>query len=177
MTDSEPAPEDLSSKLLFPGVAAEVPEVVHDGTESDEAHPEPEAPAPEAPEPVAPEPEAPEPVAPEPEHLDVEEPIVHAQGPAPVPPPPRRPVARVAGLARERPLGLAFTGACAGFLAGMLLPTTSLDERLAPYAGRIADRTREAGHTAFERGKHAVQAAEPRMGVPREAPAAASRPG
>ena len=68
---------------------------------------------------------------------------------------------RVGQLAQESPAGLALTGACVGFLAGMLLPTTSVDEKIGPYAEQIVDQARVAGHQAVEQGKHAMQEAAP----------------
>ncbi len=70
-------------------------------------------------------------------------------------------VSRVGQLAQESPFGLAITGACVGFLAGMLAPTTTVDEKIAPYAEQVVDKAREAGQTAVEQGKHAVQEAAP----------------
>jgi len=72
---------------------------------------------------------------------------------------------RVAQLAQESPFGLAITGACVGFLAGMLVPTTSVDEKIGPYAEQVVDKAREAGHSAVEQGKHAMQEAGPAVGA------------
>ncbi len=70
-------------------------------------------------------------------------------------------VSRVGQLAQESPFGLAITGACVGFLAGMLVPTTSVDEKIGPFAEQVVDQARIAGHTAVEQGKQAVQEAAP----------------
>jgi len=72
---------------------------------------------------------------------------------------------RVAELAQESPFGLVITGACVGFLTGMLLPTTTVDEKMGPYAEQVVDRAREAGHSAVEQGKHAMQEAAPAVGA------------
>jgi len=77
----------------------------------------------------------------------------------------RRGADRVAHLAQESPFGLVITGACVGFLTGMLLPTTKVDEKMGPYAEQVVDRAREAGHTAVEQGKHAMQEAAPAVGA------------
>ena len=72
---------------------------------------------------------------------------------------------RIGELAQDSPLGLALTGACVGFLAGMLLPTTTVDEKIAPYAEQVVDRARDAGHTAVEQGRQAMQKAAPAVGA------------
>jgi hypothetical protein len=61
---------------------------------------------------------------------------------------------RVAGLARENPLGLAIGAAAIGFLAGLAVPSTRVeDERLGP----VADRVKETGQEALDRGKQVAQ--------------------
>jgi ElaB/YqjD/DUF883 family membrane-anchored ribosome-binding protein len=53
---------------------------------------------------------------------------------------------RAAGLAQENPLGLAVGAAAVGFLAGLLVPSTRVeDERLGPVADQVKDRARETG--------------------------------
>jgi len=74
-------------------------------------------------------------------------------------------VSRVAELAQESPFGLAITGACVGFLTGMLIPTTAVDEKIAPYAEQVVDQARVAGHTVVEQSKQAVQEAAPAVGA------------
>jgi gas vesicle protein len=62
--------------------------------------------------------------------------------------------------AERNPLGLAVGGAAVGFLAGLLLPSTRLeDEHMGEMAGQIKDTAREAGHDALERGKDVAQSA------------------
>ena len=66
--------------------------------------------------------------------------------------------ARKVGLSKENPLGLAIGGAAVGFLAGLLLPTTRLeDEKLGPVSDELKDRASEAGSEALERGKHIAE--------------------
>jgi hypothetical protein len=61
-------------------------------------------------------------------------------------------------VAQENPLGLAVGAVAAGFLAGMLIPSTRVeDERLGPKADEVKERAREAGQQAFEHGKEAAQ--------------------
>jgi hypothetical protein len=58
------------------------------------------------------------------------------------------------GVVQENPIGLAIGGVAAGFLAGMLLPTTKIeDERIGPVADEVKDKAMETGQEALERGK------------------------
>ena len=59
---------------------------------------------------------------------------------------------RVAGVAQENPLGLALGGVAVGFLAGMVVPSTRVeDERLGPVADQVKEKARETGQEAVER--------------------------
>src|SRR5215207_1442724 len=75
------------------------------------------------------------------------------------------------GVAQENPIGLAIGGIAAGFLAGMLLPTTKIeDERLGPVADEVKDKAKETGQEALERGKEvASQVAEQASETAKEA--------
>jgi len=66
------------------------------------------------------------------------------------------------GLAQENPLGLAIGGIAAGFLAGMMLPSTKIeDERVGPIADQVKETAAETGQEALERGREvATQVAE-----------------
>jgi Protein of unknown function (DUF3618) len=65
---------------------------------------------------------------------------------------------RAAGMARENPLGLAIGAAAIGFLAGLVVPTTRVeDERLGPVADQVKDKVKETGQEALERGKQVAQ--------------------
>jgi hypothetical protein len=67
---------------------------------------------------------------------------------------------RAAGLAQENPLGLAIGAAAVGFLAGLVVPSTRVeDERLGPVADQVKDTVRETGQEALERGKQVAQEA------------------
>ncbi|MGZ6672761.1 MAG: DUF3618 domain-containing protein [Solirubrobacteraceae bacterium] len=69
-------------------------------------------------------------------------------------------VRRAAGLAQENPLGLAIGAAAIGFLAGMLVPSSRVeDERLGPVADRVKEQAKETGQEALERGKQVAQSA------------------
>ena len=66
------------------------------------------------------------------------------------------------GIAKENPLGLAIGATAVGFVAGLLIPSTKVeDERIGPMADQVKEQAREMGQEAVERGKHvAEQAAE-----------------
>ena len=64
------------------------------------------------------------------------------------------------GVAQENPLGLAVAGIAAGFLAGMLIPSTRIeDEKLGELSDQVKDRAKETGQEALERGKQVAQEA------------------
>src|SRR4028118_1014201 len=61
---------------------------------------------------------------------------------------------RGAGMAQENPLGLAVGSIAIGFLAGMLIPTTNVEnEKLGPVADQVKDQVKETGQEALERGE------------------------
>jgi ElaB/YqjD/DUF883 family membrane-anchored ribosome-binding protein len=63
-------------------------------------------------------------------------------------------VKRAAGVAQENPLGLAIGGIAVGFLAGMLAPSSRIeDEKIGPMADQVKDQIKETGQEAMERGK------------------------
>ena len=65
---------------------------------------------------------------------------------------------RAAGLAKENPLGLAIGAAALGFLAGLAVPSTRVeDERLGPVADQVMDKVKETGQEALDRGKQVAQ--------------------
>ena len=78
---------------------------------------------------------------------------------------------RAAGTAQENPLGLAVGAAAAGFIAGMLIPSTRVeDEKIGALADDVKDKVKETGQEAVERGKQvAQQAAESAAETAREA--------
>ena len=58
------------------------------------------------------------------------------------------------GVAQENPMGLAIGGVAAGFLLGMLIPSTRIEnEKL----GELSDQVKETGQEALERGKEVAQ--------------------
>lgn len=67
---------------------------------------------------------------------------------------------RGARIARENPFGLAIGGAAVGFLAGLAVPSTRVeDERLGPTADQVKEKAKEVGQEAVERGKTVAQEA------------------
>jgi hypothetical protein len=62
------------------------------------------------------------------------------------------------GIAQENPLGLALGGVAVGFLVGMAIPSTRIeDERVGPMADEVKQRAVETGQEAVERGKQVAQ--------------------
>jgi ElaB/YqjD/DUF883 family membrane-anchored ribosome-binding protein len=67
---------------------------------------------------------------------------------------------RAAGVAQENPLGLAVGAMAAGFIAGMLIPSSRVeDEKLGPMADQVKQQAKETGHEALEHGKQVAQSA------------------
>lgn len=66
------------------------------------------------------------------------------------------------GVAQENPLGLAIGGLAAGFLAGMMLPSSKIeDEKVGPIADQVKETAAETGKEALDRGREvASQVAE-----------------
>jgi ElaB/YqjD/DUF883 family membrane-anchored ribosome-binding protein len=69
-------------------------------------------------------------------------------------------VRRAAGIAQENPLGLAVGAVAVGFLAGLLAPSSRVeDEKLGPVADRVKEQAKETGREALERGQEVAQSA------------------
>jgi gas vesicle protein len=69
-------------------------------------------------------------------------------------------VRKAAGLAQENPLGLAVGALAVGFLAGMLVPSSRVeDEKLGPMADKVKEQAKETRQEALERGKQVAQSA------------------
>jgi ElaB/YqjD/DUF883 family membrane-anchored ribosome-binding protein len=69
-------------------------------------------------------------------------------------------VGRLKRLAEQNPIGLVVGGAAVGFLAGVLTPTTKIeDERIGPMADEVKSTAGEVGREALDRGKDVIQEA------------------
>jgi ElaB/YqjD/DUF883 family membrane-anchored ribosome-binding protein len=65
---------------------------------------------------------------------------------------------RTAGLAQENPMGLAVGSLAVGFLAGMLLPSTTIEkEKVGPVADQVREKVKETGQEALDRGRQVVE--------------------
>jgi ElaB/YqjD/DUF883 family membrane-anchored ribosome-binding protein len=63
-------------------------------------------------------------------------------------------------VAQENPLGLAIGAAAVGFIAGMVVPSTRVEnEKLGPMSDQLKDQVKETGQEALERGKQVAQEA------------------
>jgi hypothetical protein len=69
---------------------------------------------------------------------------------------------KAAGIAKENPLGLGIGAVAVGFIAGLVIPSTKVeDEKIGPLADDVKAKARETGEEALERGKQvAGEAAE-----------------
>jgi gas vesicle protein len=64
---------------------------------------------------------------------------------------------KAVGVAQENPLGLAVGAIAVGFLAGMLIPSTRVeDERIGPMADQVKDQISSTAQEALEHGKAVV---------------------
>ena len=60
----------------------------------------------------------------------------------------------------KNPLGLAIGGVAVGFLAGLLIPTSRIeDEKIGPVAERVREQVKETGQEALQHGKEVAQQA------------------
>jgi gas vesicle protein len=66
----------------------------------------------------------------------------------------------VKNTAERNPLGLVVAAAAVGFVAGLLLPSTKVeDEQIGEMATKLKDTAKETGQDALERGKAVAQSA------------------
>jgi len=62
------------------------------------------------------------------------------------------------GVSRQSPLGLVVAGGAVGLLAGLLVPSTRIeDERIGEMADQMKDTVKETGSEALQRGKQVAQ--------------------
>jgi len=67
---------------------------------------------------------------------------------------------KAVGIAQENPLGLAIGAVATGFLVGLLVPSTRIeDEKIGPLADQVKQQAKETGQEAVERGKQVAQEA------------------
>ena len=67
---------------------------------------------------------------------------------------------RAAGIAQENPLGLAIGSVAVGFIAGLLIPASRVEDRkLGPVADDVKAKAKETGQEALERGQQVAQEA------------------
>jgi hypothetical protein len=65
---------------------------------------------------------------------------------------------RAKGLAQENPIGLAVGSLAIGFLAGLLVPATRVeDEKLGEVSDQVTEKVKETGQDALEHGKQVAQ--------------------
>lgn len=63
-----------------------------------------------------------------------------------------------AGIAQENPLGLAIGSVAIGFLAGMLIPSTRVEnEKIGPVADQVKSQAQSTAQEALEHGKQVAQ--------------------
>ena len=62
------------------------------------------------------------------------------------------------GVSKQNPLGLMIGGAAVGFLAGLLAPTTRVeDERMGEIADQVKDSAKESAQEMLQHGKQVAQ--------------------
>jgi gas vesicle protein len=67
---------------------------------------------------------------------------------------------RAVGVAQENPIGLAVGSLAVGFVAGMLVPSTRVeDEKIGAMADQVKETAKETGQEALDRGKEVAQEA------------------
>ena len=65
---------------------------------------------------------------------------------------------RAKGMAQENPLGLAIGSIAVGFVAGLLIPATRVeDEKLGQMSDQVVEQAKEAGQEALEHGRQVAQ--------------------
>jgi ElaB/YqjD/DUF883 family membrane-anchored ribosome-binding protein len=64
------------------------------------------------------------------------------------------------GIAQENPLGLAIGAVAVGFIGGLLVPVSRVEnEKIGPVADQVKEQAKETAQVAVEHGKEAAQEA------------------
>ncbi|MEA2425739.1 MAG: hypothetical protein QOH13_2149 [Thermoleophilaceae bacterium] len=64
------------------------------------------------------------------------------------------------GVAQQNPIGLGVAALAGGFLLGMLMPSTRVEnEKLGPVSTEVKEKAKETAHEAVDRGKQVAQEA------------------
>jgi gas vesicle protein len=67
---------------------------------------------------------------------------------------------RAKGIAQENPLGLAIGAVAVGFVGGLLIPSTRVeDDKIGPMADQVKEKAKETGQEAVDRGKEVARQA------------------
>jgi len=70
----------------------------------------------------------------------------------------KRQARQAVSVAQENPIGLAVGSIAAGFLAGMLIPRTRIeDERMGELSDQVKDQARDIGREAIDQGRDLAQ--------------------
>jgi nucleotide-binding universal stress UspA family protein len=70
----------------------------------------------------------------------------------------KRNARKAVSIAQENPLGLALGSLALGFLAGMSVPSTRIeDQRIGPVADQVKEKVKETSQEAMDRGKQVAQ--------------------
>ena len=70
---------------------------------------------------------------------------------------------RAKGIAQENPLGLAIGAVAVGFVGGLLIPSTRVeDDKIGPIADQVKEKAKETGQEAMDRGKEVARQAADR---------------
>jgi gas vesicle protein len=65
---------------------------------------------------------------------------------------------RAIGIVQENPLGLMIGAAAVGFVTGLLVPSTNVeDQRLGPVADQVKEQAKQTSREAIEHGKQIAQ--------------------
>jgi gas vesicle protein len=70
----------------------------------------------------------------------------------------KRQARQAKGVAQENPIGLALGAVAVGFVAGLLVPSTRVeDEKLGEVSDQVVEKAKQTGQEALEHGKQVAQ--------------------